>query len=261
MRILLTNDDGIHSEGLWAVARALKSVGDVFVVAPDRDQSGIGTAMTLLDVLRVNDESPQVEGVTAVSVQGTPADCVILATESLYSEPFDLMVSGINQGANLGHDILLSGTVGAALQGYLRGLPSIAVSIASLTNLKYEAAAETARAIADSIAAGGKRERMLVNVNLPNGAPDELKGVEMTTLGEAAFMPSVAKEGNERRSNYWIRQNRPNTKPPAEGTDVWAVRNGRVSITALSQVLNGSGAGESQLSFAAEVGAALGHEN
>ena len=261
MRILLTNDDGIHSEGLWAVASALKSVGDVFVVAPDRDQSGIGTAMTLLDVLRVNDESPQVEGVTAVSVQGTPADCVILATESLYSEPFDLMVSGINQGANLGHDILLSGTVGAALQGYLRGLPSIAVSIASLTNLKYEAAAETARAIAESIASGGKKERMLVNVNLPNGAPDELKGVEMTTLGEAAFMPSVAKEGNERRSHYWIRQNRPNTQPPAEGTDVWAVRNGRVSITALKQVLNGSGAGESQLSFAAEVGAALGQKN
>ena len=257
MRILLTNDDGIHSEGLWAVARTLRHVGDVHVVAPDRDQSGIGTAMTLLDVLRVNEESPQVEGVTAMSVQGTPSDCVILATESLYREPFDLMVSGINQGANLGHDILLSGTVGAALQGYLRGLPSIAVSIASLTDLKYEAAAETARALAESIFASGARERLLVNVNLPNAAPAELKGVEMTTLGEAAFMPSVLKEGDERRSHYWIKQNRPNTKPPAEGTDVWAVRNGYVAITALSQVLNGSGAEDPHRSLAADVSAAL----
>ena len=258
MRILLTNDDGIHSEGLWAAARALKNVGDVFVVAPDRDQSGIGTAMTLLDVLRVNEESPQVEGVTAVSVQGTPADCVILATEALYAEPFDLMVSGINQGANLGHDILLSGTVGAALQGYLRGMPSIALSVASLTDLKYEAAAETGRALAESVSANELRGALLINVNLPNALPSDLKGVEMTTLGEAAFMPSILKEGDTRRSHYWIKQNRPNTKPPAKGTDVWAVRNGLVSITALSQVLNASGPDEPHRGMAADVRAALG---
>ena len=257
MRILLTNDDGIHSEGLWAAARTLKNAGDVFVVAPDRDQSGIGTAMTLLDVLRVNDEAPLVEGVTAVSVQGTPADCVILATEALYDEPFDLLVSGINQGANLGHDILLSGTVGAALQGYLRGVPSIAMSIASLTDLKYEAAAETARALAESISANGLEGPLLINVNLPNVTPAELKGVEMTTLGESAFMPSVQKEGDARRSHYWIKQNRPNTKPPAEGTDVWAVRNGRVSITALSRLLDVSGTDDPHRVLGADVRSAL----
>ena len=257
MRILLTNDDGIHSEGLWAAARALKKAGEVFVVAPDRDHSGIGSALTLLNVLRVNDESPPVEGVTAMSVQGTPGDCVILAMEALYDEPFDVLVSGINQGANLGHDILLSGTVGAALQGYLRGVPSIAVSIASLTNLKYEAAAETARALAESICANGFGGRLLVNVNLPNVTPDELKGVEMTTLGEAAFLPSVQKEGDDRRSHYWIKQNRPNTRPPAEGTDVWAVRNGRASITALSRLLDQSEADGTYRALAADVGAAL----
>ena len=257
MRILLTNDDSIHSEGLWAVARALKQVGDVFAVAPDRDQSGIGTAMTLLNVLRVNDETPRVEGVKALSVQGTPSDCVILAAEALYDEPFDVLVSGINQGANLGHDILLSGTVGAALQGYLRGLPSIAVSVASLTDLKYEAAAETARAIVESIAANRMGGPLLVNVNLPNVEPEELQGVELTTLGGSAFMPSVAKEGNERRSHYWIRQNRPTTRPPDAGTDLWAVRNGRVSITPLARLLDDSPAAEPHRALAAAVTAAL----
>ena len=258
---MLTNDDGIHSEGLWAAARALKKAGDVFVVAPDRDHSGIGSALTLLNVLRVNNESPPVEGVTAMSVQGTPGDCVILATEALYDEPFDVLVSGINQGANLGHDILLSGTVGAALQGYLRGGP---------VNRRFNRVAHQPQVrgrplrprghwpnrSAPTVLAG----RLLVNVNLPNVTPDELKGVEMTTLGEAAFLPSVQKEGDDRRSHYWIKQNRPNTRPPAEGTDVWAVRNGRASITALSRLLDHSEADGTYRALAADVGAALRRE-
>ena len=108
MKILVTNDDGIHSPGLWALAEGLKHLGDVVVVAPDRDQSGIGGAKTLLDVLRVEEVAAKVEGVRAYAVEGTPADCVILATESLFNERFDLVASGINQGANLGLDILSS---------------------------------------------------------------------------------------------------------------------------------------------------------
>ena len=112
MRILVTNDDGIHSEGLWSVVRTLKEAGQVSVVAPDRDQSGMGAAVSLISVVRVQEVSGLVDGVKTFAVQGTPADCVILATETLFSEPFDLVVSGINQGSNLGLDVINSGTVG-----------------------------------------------------------------------------------------------------------------------------------------------------
>ena len=128
MRILVTNDDGTGSEGLWSLAEALTSVGEVFVVAPDRDRSGISAAMTLLDVVRANRIGSPVDGVEAYAVQGTPADCVILAHGALFDAPFDLIFSGINMGTNMGADVLLSGTVGAALHGYLRGVPSVAVS-------------------------------------------------------------------------------------------------------------------------------------
>ena len=136
MRILVTNDDGIHSPGLWSVAEALKPLGEVIVVAPDRDQSGISAAMTLLAVVRAEEVQAQIEGVKAFSVEGTPGDCVILANGTLVKEPFDLVVSGINQGANFGLDIMNSGTVGAAFHGYFRGIPSIAVSVGASSELE-----------------------------------------------------------------------------------------------------------------------------
>ena len=114
MRILVTNDDGVHSEGLWSLAAALAEIGRVSVVAPDRDMSGIGTAITLTNVVRARSVESPISGIDATSVQGTPADCAILALESLYDERFDLVASGINHGANLGLDVLSSGTVGAA---------------------------------------------------------------------------------------------------------------------------------------------------
>ena len=130
MRVLITNDDGVHAPGLWSVVEALKDVGDVTVVAPDRNQSGTGSSITLLGVVRAHETAPPVDGVTCFRVEGTPADCVILATETLFDEPFDLVVSGINQGANLGLDaVTTSGTVGAAWQAYYRDIPSIAVSV------------------------------------------------------------------------------------------------------------------------------------
>ena len=241
MRVLVTNDDGAHAPGLWRIVESLTDLASVYVVAPDRDSSGVGTAMTLLSVVRVQEFAPPVGVVEALSVQGTPADCVILATESLFDEPFDLLVSGINPGANIGLDFLSSGTVGAALQGYYRGIQSLGVSAAYATDtpVRYEAAARTGRALAQHILNRRTSGPMFLNVNLPDAEPDGIAGVEITRLGPRAYLENVEREQVGRRSHYWIKHDRPPTEEPAEGTDVWAVRNGRVSITPVDPAFTG----------------------
>ncbi len=233
MRILVTNDDSVHSDGLWSLADALNQVGSVSIVAPDRDMSGIGTATTLLNVLRVQEIQSRIDGVDAVSVQGTPADCVILATESLHDDPFDIVVSGVNQGANLGLDVISSGTVGAALQGYIRNIPSMAVSVAALTDVAFEAASRTAKALAPAVAARKTQRAPLVNVNLPNALPADVEGVRATTLGPRAYLESVAVGRDGRRTHYWLSHNRRVGEEAGEDTDIWAVRNGWVAISSL----------------------------
>lgn len=235
MRILVTNDDGVHSEGLWSLAASLADIGRVSVVAPDRDNSGIGAAISITNVVRARPFESPIPGIDATSVQGTPADCAILALESLYDERFDLVVSGINHGANLGLDVLSSGTVGAAIQGSLRGIPSIAVSVASLADVAFEAAARTARAIAPEVArtpdAAGGSTAPLVNVNLPNLLPDEVLGVCAARLGPRAYLEEVTKGHDGRRRHYWIRHSREVGADAATDTDVYAVRNGWAAIS------------------------------
>ena len=238
MRILVTNDDGIHAEGLWVLTGALKELGDVCVVAPDRDLSGSGTAMTLVDVVRAQQVSSPVDDVEAYSVQGTPADCVILAFETLFDGPFDLVASGINAGANLGLDVLSSGTVGGALQGYYNQVPSIAVSsiYGKGGEVRYEAAARAATALARGLAGSPSDWPPVLNVNLPDVGPEGIEGVEMTRLGPRAYLENVETGKDGRRTHYWIKHNRPVIDHPAEGTDLWATRNNRVSITPIDLV-------------------------
>ncbi len=231
MRILLTNDDGVNAPGLSSAAAALKDVGEVTVVAPDRDLSGVSSAMTLLSVLRVHELQPLCEGVKTFSVEGTPADCVVLATETLSEKPFDLVVSGINQGSNLGLDVMLSGTLGGAFQGYFRNISSIAVSVASLTDVRYEAAALTAKSLAEALRSTPPESPLLLNVNLPNLEPDRIKGLERTSVGPRAFLESVDKGHDGRRTHYWIKRNRPVNPSAPQGTDIWAVRNDRISVS------------------------------
>jgi 5'-nucleotidase len=258
LNILITNDDGVHSPGLWALVEALKKVGDVTVVAPDRDKSGVGASMTLLDVVRIQEIAPHVEGVKAIAVEGTPADCVILATESLVKEKIDLVVSGINQGSNLGLDILTSGTVGGAFQGYFRQIPSIAVSVASLTNLQYEAAAQTAAILARAIFDGVYPSPLLLNVNLPNTSPASISGVEITKLGPRLYLENVSAESNGRRTHYWIRHNKPSGFTPDEDTDVRALRAGKIAITPVDLLHGTSDAVSLYQNLADEVAAGLG---
>ena len=237
MKILVTNDDGVNAPGLWKMADALKGLGEVVVAAPDRDQSGIGTAMTLLEVVKSREiASPPVEGIRTYAVEGTPADCVILAAESLEPGGFDIVLSGINEGSNLGLDMLTSGTVGAAFQGYFRGIHSIAMSVASLTNVKYDAAASAAASLVESIAARKDLPPLFLNVNLPNTGADGIRGAAITKVGPRLYLENVERGSNGRRTYYWIKHNRLVSQPVGEDTDIWAVRNSRIAITALNRV-------------------------
>jgi 5'-nucleotidase len=229
LRILVTNDDSINAPGLWAVVESLTELGQVSVVAPDRDQSGIGTARTLLNVLRVSEVETRVPGVPAYTVSGTPSDCVILATSALFDEPFDLVVSGINEGANLGLDVLDSGTAGGAFRGYFRGIPSIAMSVTAVTGVRYDTAARVASSLVESL--DGEQRPLVYNVNVPNVPQDRLRGVKETFLGPKAWLEGVQRGHDGRRTHYWISHNQPTNADVPKGCDVWATRNNWISIT------------------------------
>lgn len=232
MRILATNDDGINSPGLWAVVEAVRDLAEVVVVAPDREQSGVGTAITLNQPVRAAEVVPQAVGAKAYAVEGTPADCTIVALEALVEGPVDLVISGINQGANMGNDVFISGTMGAALQGFFRGIPAIAVSVASLKDVHFAAAARTVRLLAQGVADGRLTPPLLLNVNLPNVPLEKIKGVSMTHLGRRTYM-DVIKEGDDgRRKYYWITREKPGWVLE-RGLDVWVIRRRRISITPL----------------------------
>ncbi len=260
MRILVTNDDGIYAPGVWSLAEAMAELGKVSVVAPDRDQSGIGTARTLLTVLRIEEVESRLEGVSAHTVSGTPSDCVILADGSLFPERFDLVASGINNGANLGLDVLDSGTFGGAMRGYFRGIPSIAVSVGGITGVDYEPAARVARGLARHVVNESGSGPALYNVNVPNVSAERIRGVKTTTLGPKAYLESIERGHDGWRSHYWIKHNRPTNQPVPEGCDVWATRNNWVSITPMEPgfISDGIGSDFSRLAEEVAVGAGLG---
>jgi len=237
LKILVTNDDGIAAAGLWALAEALQSVAEVVVVAPDREQSGVGTSVTLHQPLRVRPVRPIVAGIETYTVEGTPADSVIIALRMLMKDKLDLVMAGINEGSNLGTDVLISGTVGAAFQAYFNGLPAIALSVASFDNLHFEAASRLASLLAGQFADGKLPVRFLFNVNLPNLPVDQIKGVEITQLGERSYTDAVKRGGvraghDGKRNYYWILHGEPESKEE-KGTDVWALRQNKISITPL----------------------------
>lgn len=232
LKILVTNDDGISSPGLWALAEGLKEVGKVVVVAPDRQQSGVGSSITLHNAVRMAPTMFSREGIESYAVEGTPGDSVILASEKLIEGPIDLLVSGINTGSNLGNDVFVSGTVGAAFHGFFRGIPSLAVSVTSLHDVHFEAAAGVACLLAAKARAGLFPPRALINVNVPNKPMEDLKGVKVTRLSDGSYTEVVDEGADPRRLHYWINRSKPNwtTQP---GTDVWAIENGFISITPL----------------------------
>lgn len=233
MKILVSNDDGIAADGLWQLVRELKAVAQVVVVAPDRERSAVGTAVTLRKLLRVKKADSPVPGVEAYSVDGTPGDCVILALGKLFQNDIDLVVSGINQGPNVGDDVLISGTVAAALQGYLRGLPALAVSLDSRDSNHFEVAAKVTALLARRIEANCLRQNIFLNVNVPHLPPSQIQGVRTTRLASKSHIDSV-KEGHDgNEAYYWLVRQRLNEHDTDVRTDLWALENDCISITPL----------------------------
>ncbi len=230
MQILVTNDDGLTSAGLWVLVGELKKIAAVTVVVPDREQSAIGTAVSLFRPLEVKEVKPEVSGVAAYTADGTPADCVVLALGKLVGEEVDLVVSGINLGANLGEDVYISGTVGGALQGYFRGSSAMAVSAPRASDHALPTAARAAALLVGRIAAAPPPARLFLNVNVPDLPPDEITGARITRLARTSHINTVAEGDRPRRYNL-VRQRVDGAGE--KGTDMHAVQNGIISITPL----------------------------
>ncbi|MGA7731380.1 MAG: 5'/3'-nucleotidase SurE [Chloroflexia bacterium] len=230
MRILLTNDDGIQSPGLKAIADALAPEHEVTVIAPDRNWSISGHNRTMDRPLRVT-EVPMGEGYTAYSSDGSPADCVALAVLGFLEGLPELVVSGINSGNNLGDDITYSGTVAAAMEGVINGLPSIAVSMHTEPIWPVDVGAQFVVRLVQQITERGLAKDILLNVNIPNLNHDEIKGVQITTLGRRIYDDQLVKGVDPRgRTYYWIGGNIIRSEGE-QGTDVVAIADGYVSIT------------------------------
>lgn len=231
MRILLSNDDGVFAPGLRALRDALDALGEVTVVAPDREQSGASRSLTLDRPLRVRRVDERV-----FSVDGTPTDCILLAVRGVPGvvkvQP-DLIVSGINHGPNLGDDVTYSGTVAAAAEGSLMGIPSLAVSLASWDPLDFDAPARVAREIVQDLAERPLAPGTLLNVNVPDRPYGEIRGLRVTKLGRRVYPDVIAVQRDPRgKACFWIGGEAP-TWLPGEDTDFQALEAGYVSLTPL----------------------------
>lgn len=232
MRILLTNDDGIDSPGILAVLRELEKIGEVYVVAPDRERSGTGHSITVFSPIKA--QKFEIPGFSSLAwvIDGTPADCVKLGLSVLAPEPVDYVVSGINRGANLGTDVLYSGTVSAALEGVIMGCPSVAVSLDSFNpHADFSFAARFTRAVLRTLHREGMGKDIILNVNVPCIPRSEIKGIRITKLGVRRY-ENLFEERKDTRGNtyYWLGGEVIDEEQDPD-SDVAAVNQGYISIT------------------------------
>jgi 5'-nucleotidase len=238
LKILISNDDGIHAEGIRVLAEwlARKQSNEVYVVAPERERSATGHSLTLHKPLRVEKVKPPGNVKGAWLTTGTPSDCVKLAVMEILPEKPDIVISGINHGSNLGSELLYSGTVAAAMEGAFLNIPSIAVS--QLVDEKminhYETAAELIQRLLDVFPRAHLSNRSLLNINVPNLPFNELRGAAITELGVRLYDDHFEKRTDPRgRIYYWLTGQALETEE-AENSDVWAVINQMASITPIS---------------------------
>ena len=232
--VLVTNDDGINAPGLAALAEALAPLGDVYVVAPEREQSTVGHALTLHRPLRVDRLAER-----RFAVNGTPSDCVNLAVLGLLPAEPKLVVSGINHGSNLGDDVTYSGTVSAAMEGTLLGIPSIAVSLVGPEQGGFGEAGKIARLIAMRTLVEGLPAKTLLNVNVPGGRP---KGIRFARLGHREDKWTTAGGKGRRGKTYYGMGAGPPLWDDREATDIIAVQDGYAAVTPLHLDLTHYGA-------------------
>lgn len=228
MRILLSNDDGYLAQGLLALAQALAQYADISVVAPDKNRSAASNSLTLDLPLRAQRSENGF-----IRVDGTPTDCVHLAITGLLEHEPDMVIAGINHGANLGDDVLYSGTVAAATEGRFLGFPAIAISLTAADPKHFDTAAQVAAALMQQIINTPLPKDTLLNVNVPDVAWSDLKGYQVTRLGQRHKSEPVIKAQDQRgRDIYWVGP--PGSEQDAgEGTDFYAVKTGYVSVTPL----------------------------
>ena len=234
--ILVTNDDGVLAPGLLALTQEMQKLGRVTILAPDRNWSGGGHVKTLDRALRVK-EVHLADGTQAFASDGAPSDCVALATLGYFNGPIDLVVSGINAGANLGHDVTYSGTVTAAMEAVIPGVPGIAVSLETMDihtgEIDYGPAARAASRVVRQVIENGLSHDILLNGNVPFLADDKIRGICLTRQALRVYH-SRLDERTDPRGNpyYWIGGDAP-TGVPERGTDVGALAEGFVSVTPL----------------------------
>ncbi len=230
MLFLVTNDDGYLAPGIKALARALDRVGDVVIVAPDREQSATSHSLTLHNPLRIRQT-----GDNEYHVDGTPTDCVMLAVSAVLDRQPDFVFSGINHGGNMGEDVLYSGTVSAAMEGTLLGIPSIAISLSQGNERWIDGYESVVRRLAEEIVSGPVDatfpSNTLLNINLPDRDPTEVQGTRVTSLGKRTYEDPIVTDVDPRgKTYYWIGGGAPTWEGP-EGSDFLAVQAGYISIT------------------------------
>lgn len=229
-RILLTNDDGVRAPGILAAAQALQAIGEVTIVAPAVNQSAKGHSITIEDPIYV-DAVTLAGDLPATSVAGTPATCVKVALGALLTRKPDLVVSGINRGWNLGSVTYVSGTVGAAREAALAGIPAIAASLASEES-NYAPAAEIVRQVVQMARKAGFERGVFLNVNVPAGSANAIKGIQLTRQSALTGVERFEEQRSPRgRKYFWSVWNEPTGD--AEGTDVWALEHGYAAVTPL----------------------------
>jgi 5'-nucleotidase len=228
--ILITNDDGYFSEGIKALREALRPLGRVVVVAPDRNLSGVGHSLTFTMPLKMR----KIEEDFYTVIDGTPADCIHLGYHViLEGEKPDIVCAGINEGPNLGEDITYSGTVSGAMEGRILGIPSVAFSVFGREDILFREVAEACREIVEMVLENGMPEDTYLNVNVPNLRREEIKGIKITRQGRRDYREKVFKYlAPYGEPLYWIAAEEFGWMPE-EGTDYWAVMNGYISVTPL----------------------------
>jgi 5'-nucleotidase len=232
MRLLLTNDDGIYSEGIKVLADFISVLGEVWVVAPDRERNAISHALTLHRPLRVTTLSDY-----SYAVNGTPSDCINIGINFLLPERPDLVVSGINKGGNLGNDINYSGTVAGAVEGALMGVPSFSISLSADQDFNFKPAAQFAVRLARYIAEKGLPPQTVLNVNVPDTGGKEINRYTMTTQGTTTYTNTIEEKTDPRGfAYYWIGRKHDNHEDNNrdDASDIKAVRDKSISITPLN---------------------------
>lgn len=231
MRVLLTNDDGIHSPGLHALAEVFAARHETVVVAPEHERSATGHAVTLHKPLRARRFGAYPAAVTAWATNGTPADCVVLGVLDLLGPRPDVVISGINVGPNLGRDLTYSGTVSGAMEGAIMGIPSMAVSVAAFVEVRFEVAARFAERLSRQVVERALPADALINVNVPNLPPERLRGVMVTRQGARRYLAQLEKRTDPRGTPYYWLSGELGPLGDEEGTDSWAVMAGYISVT------------------------------